>query len=86
MIDIGANVGHISTWAANMNGKFVLSVEPHPANLNVLYKRIADLNLTAKIQVFPYAMSFAYEKLQMNLEFNNNFFLQLTFQNIGQMQ
>jgi FkbM family methyltransferase len=55
IIDIGANTG-LFTCIAGKLGKKVLAIEPHPSNLQYLYRNIQINNLT-DIEVYPLALS-----------------------------
>jgi FkbM family methyltransferase len=56
VIDIGANIGTFSVYAANF-GATVYAIEPEPHNLEALKKNIELNNMQDKIHVCPYAIS-----------------------------
>lgn len=57
-VDVGANVGIMTFYASKLVGKLgrVIAVEPHPDNLQMLYRGIQK-NLTNNVQVLPFAAS-----------------------------
>lgn len=56
VIDIGANIGTFSVYAAHF-GATVYAVEPEPHNREALEKNIELNNMKDKIYVLPYAIS-----------------------------
>jgi FkbM family methyltransferase len=56
VIDIGANIGTFSVYAANF-GATVYAIEPEPHNLEALKKNIELNHMQDKIHVCPYAIS-----------------------------
>lgn len=56
VVDIGANIGSFSIYAANFGAK-VFAVEPEPHNLEYLKKNIDLNNMQDKIIVCPYGVS-----------------------------
>jgi len=55
-VDIGANIGLYSCIAAKM-GKYVIAVEPHPLNLQVLYRNFKRNELDREFEVHAAALS-----------------------------
>lgn len=56
VIDIGANIGSFSIFAANL-GTTVYAIEPEPHNLSALKTNIDLNNMNSVIHVCPYAIS-----------------------------
>lgn len=56
VIDIGANIGSFSVYAAHFGAK-VYAVEPEPHNLEALNKNIELNNMQDKIIICPYGIS-----------------------------
>lgn len=56
VIDIGANYGYYSIYAANM-GKKVIAFEPLTRNLDYLYKNIHDNKMDNLITVYPIGLN-----------------------------
>lgn len=56
IIDIGANIGAFSIYAASHNSK-VYAIEPEPNNLKALKRNIELNNMSNKIIVCPYGIS-----------------------------
>ncbi len=56
VIDIGANIGTFSVYAANF-GATVYAIEPEPHNLESLRKNININDMENKINVCPYAIT-----------------------------
>jgi FkbM family methyltransferase len=54
VVDVGANAGFFTAMAARA-GKRVIAIEPHPLNLEALYRCLVENDLAA--EVFPIALS-----------------------------
>jgi FkbM family methyltransferase len=55
LVDVGANVGLYSLFGARL-GMEVVAVEPHPENLQLLYRNLVE-NGVKSVEVFPMALS-----------------------------
>ncbi len=65
-IDIGANIGLFSLYAAKKNHK-VIAIEPESLNFACLNLNIKDNNLNDKINAFPIALNNKFEISNLNL-------------------
>lgn len=57
LVDVGANVGMYSVFAAAYTGVTVIALEPESQNYALLNRNIFLNNLSEKIVAFPYAVS-----------------------------
>ena len=57
IIDIGANIGCYSLYAAQSEGTKIYAFEPMPENFALLQENVKQNNLEEQIKVFPYAVS-----------------------------
>ena len=57
LLDVGANVGTYSTWAAKMTGAQVVSCEPEAGNFYLLNKNIRHNNLDKLIKAYCIGLS-----------------------------
>jgi FkbM family methyltransferase len=55
MIDLGANIGAVTLWAAHLGAR-VIAVEPDPENLNLLALNLHNNIPTAQVTVLPVAV------------------------------
>jgi len=66
-IDVGANTGIFSIWAAKSNPKLkVFSFEPHPSNFNRLVKNIS-INKLTNIEMFPWALGEKISRIEFTI-------------------
>lgn len=54
-VDVGANIGFFSCLASTRT-QSVLAIEPHPYNLQCLYRNV-DINNLNNVEIFPVALS-----------------------------
>lgn len=65
-LDIGANIGYFSLYAAKMRGAKVISFEPSKRELSRFYKNIA-INELNNITVYPFALGSENLKVKLNV-------------------
>lgn len=57
VIDLGANIGSFSIYAAKKYGAIVYAIEPEPHNIEALKNNIEINDLSKNIHICPYAIS-----------------------------
>jgi len=66
-IDVGANIGIYSLYAAAVRGSRVIAFEPEAQNFAALVKNISLNNLGDRVSAWPYALSSKSGPLELNL-------------------
>lgn len=71
-LDVGANVGYHSTFAANkLSGGHVMAVEPYPPNVDQLRRNVSYNCALEKVSVFDIALSDSAGTLDLTVQQND---------------
>jgi FkbM family methyltransferase len=68
LLDIGANVGMYTVWAAATRGCHVIAIEPESSNYAILNKNILQNDLDKLVQAFSIGLSNVNEFCMLNMQ------------------
>lgn len=57
VVDVGANVGFFTLWAAGCGAKRIVALEPEPSNFSMLAKNCGDLMKSGVVEALPYGVA-----------------------------
>jgi len=68
LLDIGANVGMYTVWAAAIRRCHVIAIEPESSNYSILNKNILQNNLDKLVQAYSIGLSNVNEFCMLNMQ------------------